>query len=421
MSHLLKKTFINKNLGLLITSRFISILGDTIFYPAIFWIAASNSSKGINWVGVISFIIVLPPLLSFLSGAIIDHLSKKFVLIVSDSVRTALCFILLLSPLNNLLIILVIFIFFIELCGQFFSVASAALIPQIVNKDEYVAANSHLQFTSTVVSLIGYALGGVLMVGFGIYVVILINCLSFLISALLLVFVKIPNTNRKSVKNNQPSEKNKVNIIKELAEGMKQLTGNRGLSVITVTSFIINTAFASIEVLITVWAHNTGKIGAAGYGFLLTSIMVGSLLGALVTRIPYFNSKAKEYIIAGAVCLEGIFLGLFPFTFSLIGSMSSLFLMGLFQMLGNVYFSTYLMEQVNDKNLGKVLGLINTLMRGGQPMGIAIITFLLGLIRVSWLVLIVGMITLLCGVSIVAFFRFKRIPYYIGRESSASK
>lgn len=93
--------------------------------------------------------------------------------------------------INLTLVVIYIAVVFIAIQTAFFSPTVTALIPQIVKRDELVSASSIMQITSSIQNIAGLLFGAVLYLNFGIVVLMIINAVSFILSAISEMFIHI--------------------------------------------------------------------------------------------------------------------------------------------------------------------------------------------------------------------------------------
>ncbi|WP_370695781.1 MFS transporter (plasmid) [Priestia megaterium] len=393
----LKEIFIDTNFFLLLSSRFVSQLGDKIFLPAVLWLAVESSSNGTTKVGILSFVIVLPTLLSLFIGVFVDRFNKKNTMILCDLLRFLFCLFLY---FNTHFWFIVAVVFLIELIGQFFNISSTSSIPSIVSEKSYLKANSYLTGIENITSIVGYSLGGLLIGLLGIESLVLINSITFLVSSLLLLkLTNVPLKNEEKIIKSYSSSKEKLSVFrKELLQGSKIVFTNKMVTILLLTIFILNISTASLEMLITVWAHDILKLDSSGYGFLLTSILIGSLIGSFIVNLQVIKRLSPYFSISFAVIFFGVLLILLTLFKYYLFSLSVFLIIGIFFSIININFSLLIMKNTPEKNMGKVFGLIQTFTRGGHPIGITLVTGLLGVLSVIYVIIGVGIVVLIGGV-----------------------
>lgn len=390
----------NPNVMLLLVSRFISQLGDKFFLPAVLWLAISGEGGSTTRLGVISILMAIPPLSSVFIGVFIDKVDKKKLMVTCDWIRFVLCGMLVLNQLwYGEFWVLAFLIFWIEFAGQFFTIASGSIIPSIVKEDELIKTNSYFSASDNITSLLGYSLGGVLIAIVGMNVLIGVNAASFLLSGILLLFMRLTRSEQVETDKGEDDKKGKVrNYMQDLGVGLRLVFRNKIIANLLLTFMVLNIATASLEMLITIWAHDVLQLGSTGYGILLTSILVGSLVGSLSINLPFIKKVQPHVLISLSTLCLGIGLGAFAIFDLYSVSLATLFLIGaLFSMVG-ISFSTLVMKHADPSNLGKVFGVIQTVLRGGQPLGVSLITTLLVVYNPQLIVTWIGVAVLLGGV-----------------------
>lgn len=134
-----------------------------------------------------------------LAGVLVDRWDRRRTMVVTDFTQAALVAVLLLvqSPQQVWLIYLVAFLE--STVSQFFGPAENALLPQLVDERHLVPANSLNALNNNLARLAGPALGGLLLGGLGFRSVVLVDCLSFLISGVMIAGITTQAGQRRVV------------------------------------------------------------------------------------------------------------------------------------------------------------------------------------------------------------------------------
>ncbi len=159
----------NRNLNLLLSGQLISQVGDKFHMLAVALLVLKTTGSPAK-MGLVLFCSVFPSMiLGLVSGSVVDRYNRKAIIIGADVARglivsgLGLCYFLNVLNFATLLIAQVI----LSVCTAFFDPAIPAIIPQIVKPDQLTRANSQAQFVSGIATVVGPALGGV-MVAWGI-------------------------------------------------------------------------------------------------------------------------------------------------------------------------------------------------------------------------------------------------------------
>ena len=150
--------------------------------------------------------------------------------------------------------------------------AASGLVTQLVEKDELQGLNALLGIARNGAVTGGAALGGILVAAFGAGVTLMIDALSFGLSALLVMTLK-------------PSRQiapEKASFFYDLKLGWKEFTSHTWLWVIVLQFAFVVAAFESVIGLLGPAIARSQLGGAAAWGFIAASLGAGTLVGGLV-------------------------------------------------------------------------------------------------------------------------------------------
>ena len=147
----------------------------------------------------------------------------------------------------------------------------------------------------------------------------------------------------------------------------------------------------------TIWARDVLGLDASGYGFLLVALLVGSLAGSILITVPFFKSQRVQVIISSSVCLFGLCLIALSQLMFMATSLVFFFLVGVSTAMTSITFSTLFMTTIPRDHLAKIIGIVQTVTRGGQPLGLMIVTSLLAFVAPEWIYMGMGAIILVGG------------------------
>ena len=218
---------------------------------------------------------------------------------------------------------LVVVIFCSATLTLFFTLASVSILPSLVKRDDLVEANSKLAFSNSLLNIAGPGFAGGLIQLITAPKAIIIDALSYLVSALALGGIAssaeaVPKTSRQG------------SIWREIAEGIQELSRTPILKTLTLSASVGSLGGSMQQtVLMLFFVHELGLIPAF-IGLAFTTSGLGSLLGAsLAKRIVAWLGLGKTIILGNALWVGGSLI--IPLT-GLIPSPNFL-LLGLGQML----------------------------------------------------------------------------------------
>ncbi len=192
--HLLKT---NANFRRFWLSGAISQAGDWFNYIGLFVLLDDLTGSGqvVSWFLIAKF---LPTsLLGPVAGVVADRFNRKYILVCCDLLRAivVLCYLLIHDASQVWLVYVLAFIQ--ESIWTFAHPARQASVPNLCSREDLSIANGLSGASWSVMLALGAALGGFVSAAFGWRTAIVIDSVSFVVSALLLTSVALPSTVKK--------------------------------------------------------------------------------------------------------------------------------------------------------------------------------------------------------------------------------
>jgi len=348
-----------RNFLLLWVGQFISMIGDWMLYLALpFYIYNLTGSPQAT--GLMFFIANLPRLIfSSLAGVFVDRWNRKWVMVISDLLRGLLLLLILFVRSPEWLWLIYLVALAQSIVGQFFFPAKSAAIPQMVTKNDLVAANSMNSLSDAVTRLLGAILGGVLMSALGFYAVVVIDAGTFLFSALLLAFIVLPF--KANPDQHNFVLRDQISIIwKELLNGFAVV---RRTPLLAASFAVFSAAIlgdSMLIVILTPFVKETMHGDALLLGSIFTSLGIGGLIAGLL-MIQFGSKIAPRKIIPWALLLLGglVFLTVnFPEATIVLPLMV---IAGMGAITWMIASQTLMQQETSDEYRGRVFGTLGTL------------------------------------------------------------
>ena len=299
------------------------------------------------------------------AGAAVDRLDRKGIIVVTDFVRGVNFCVLAWLVFSQQLTLPVLFGISAlnAVCGKFFSPAISASIPLLVPDSRLQQANSLNQVSISLTNIISYGAGGVMVAFFGVPALLAVNGISFLLSALSELFIRIPSVR---------TDKQKITaklLSADVLAGFAYVRENVILFKIMQVAMLLNLFSAPIFILLPKYVNERLGLGSEMFGYLLSAQMLGALLVTLLMSIlskgRFIQWSARfGLLVVGCLTLSLAFV---PGTlwFLHIGIFA---LLGVFNGIVNIYFGTVMQRVTRPEFMGKVFGLLTTLSQGLQPL-----------------------------------------------------
>jgi MFS family permease len=302
-----KRSLFNKDFVLMSQGAFLSYFGDIIYGLTIsYWVLKTTGSTAL--MGTSAAFASLPRvLISPFAGALADRLDRKNILSLTNLFRGILMlFMAFLTYSNMLSVQFVIFsAFVLSAAGVFASPCVVSIIPDLVEKEDVVRANSIRSAFFSVVDLAGTGAGGFLISTLGVPLMILLNAGSFIYYYISLLFVRVP----KRTLSITHQEKN---IWVDLKEGVLDFYQNIGLRFILIGS-MMNSFFTAGIFSLTLALFLQRGFSVEQYGILMSFFGLGSFIGMFAISILKIPIKHYIKVIIGgfslmALCMIGLML-----------------------------------------------------------------------------------------------------------------
>ena len=177
----------NRNFRRLWSAQVVSEIGDWFYTLAIYNLLLQFTGRA-GSVALALVLQVLPQtLIGPTAGVVNDRLRRKQVMIAADLGRTVIVFCMLLVRSREMVWLVYPLLVAETLLAAFFEPARSSVIPNIVGREDVVLANTLSSATWSVNLMLGATAGGVVAALLGRDAVFVLNALSFLISAGLIV------------------------------------------------------------------------------------------------------------------------------------------------------------------------------------------------------------------------------------------
>ena len=260
------------------TANAVSNLGDGITLVAGPLLAASLT-RDPRLVAGLAVAQRLPWLLfSLVSGALVDRLDRRLLMVRVDAARclaVGLLGVAVLADVATLPLLYAVF-FALGTAETLFDNAAVSILPAVVPRDRLARANSRLLGARMVANeLVAPPLGGLLFAA-AAALPFLLDAGTFAAAAALVAAMG----GRFRVE--RPSGAAPTTLRGEIAEGVRWLARNRLLRILAVAIALMNLTLSSALSLSVLYAQERLGLGSVGYGLLLSSMAVGGISASLV-------------------------------------------------------------------------------------------------------------------------------------------
>jgi MFS family permease len=259
----------------------------------------------------------LPTLLLALhAGAFLDRIRRRPAMIVSDLLRCLILMSVPLAALFDLLSVtqLCLVAFFVSAATLAFDIADQAYLPGLVGEGQVLKANAAKEATDASSEIVGPPLGGLLVQAIGGPLTILINAISYLLSALFLLRIKASEP--ANIQLHRPD------LRREIRDGIAVLWRDSVLRPLLFARFIRTFFGAMLGPFYVLYLVQELRISPFLLGIIVAVGGAAALIGAalaprLAATLPVgpglIGAFAVKTLGLACVPLAGLMLGVSPF------------------------------------------------------------------------------------------------------------
>lgn len=290
--------FKNPIFARLFVARITGLLGDAFTWVGLALLAyqtdktqtASILATALT-VRVTAFIIVAP-----LAGLFAERYRKKQILIATQLFKTVAVAVI---PFVSSDIELYISVFVLNMFSAIFSPTYRAVIPQIVDKEQYRQAQGLSMATFQVLSVIGPALAGAAAIWLGINQIFFINGALLFISMLLISTINWQRL-QKGVTTRKATS---AGILKHITAGMSPLFKNPILRFALSIEFISAIAGAFVLVNTVNLVKSSLQLDDSDYGTIMSFFGLGAAITAFILGSLDKSKTRRVSLISGVIII----------------------------------------------------------------------------------------------------------------------
>ena len=333
----------------------VSMLGDWFNTIASVILVTRYTDAG-TAVGALFLARALPPFLfGPVAGVVADRFNRRTVMIVADLLRAliVLGFLFVNSAERAWLIYVLTIAQFIV--SAMFEPAKASILPTLVEKgEELLLANTLSSATWSAMLALGAAIGGFTAALFGVQVALIIDALTFVLSAL---FVWQIAGGEQAVGEGEISAE--TNGWTEFLDGLRYVRQHADIAMLVLVKALAQ--IGSADILIAIYAEryfSFGEEGAAALGLMFMAAGLGAIVGPVLgNRLTDGSARALQRAIG--VGFIGLVLGwlIFGWAPTLPVAMLGLFVRFMGGSLNWTYSSVVLQMKVPGNLLGRVFSI----------------------------------------------------------------
>lgn len=379
----------------LIAANVINRFGDSIDAIAICWLMYQITNSAAMMALIMGLNYLPTILLQPFTGALVERLSKKRVMIFFDIARGLIVAITAVVYLSGVLtpVLLTGVMLLVSTLEAFRSPAGNAIVPLLLTPELFKVGSALNQTTSRIAEIAGLALAGGVVALLGCQGALVIDATTFFLSALIIGFIRLQET--------LPEKKATLRTAAaDFREGLSLIRSSRVLVALLFVGALTNFLFAPLSAYVAPFISDYLKGGAEVLSLINIIVVgmlgLGSFLAPKITRI----SGKTQLIVCGLI--ESVAFC----TFALGGTLASpvlrytvvllsCALIGLTAGIINVVYSAAFLKLIPADYMARLSGISTAILFCTMPIGSFLCAALAAVLPVPVAILSAGVLSLL--------------------------
>lgn len=362
----LRSAFSNRNYAIYISGNCLSLLGFWMQRIAVMWLVWEISQSAF-WVGAVAFaeispLIVVGPLF----GVWADRFDRKKLAILIQVLLCLQALLLFAAIMLDVLSIALLFALtlFEGTIHAAYQPIRLALIPNLVRKQDLVAATAFTAVTFNVARFAGPAIGGVVMTLWSPAWAVLFNASSFLLITLAWIFIRLPPQIENPVRN--------PGLFRDMHAGWRYVVEQPALLAMFMLMTIIALFARPLSYLLSAFVGSIYQAGPETLALFTSAVGVGAVLAGLKLSMDgQTRGLVREIMVTTLLTI--ITLIWFASTTTAWIAACLLLVFGYSVTIGTVAAQTLVQNRIDDNMRGRVLSLWVAFTRGAPALGVLII------------------------------------------------
>lgn len=305
---------------------------------------------------------------SYIAGSISDKTDRKRMIVICDLLSCCVLFIFLgIFKIFNSIMLIYAVNAVLSSVSVFFSVAINGMIPNIINDKELLSkVNAKSQTVSSLASLLGPIIGGILYENLNLFVFIILNAVSFLVSGISEMFIVVTNAQESKSSNDNISTNSDVkHFLKKRTDIYRLIISCSCVNFFLAFGFTVPMPFI---------VNNVYKYTAVEFGVLKSALVTGSLFASFVFSIKKTKRNIQDVYYKSIAGLGSVYV-LFSLSYYVTSNYRIIILFVLFMMSSalmvsiNVPLKTMLQKEIPNEIIGRVFGILNIYLSIASPFG----------------------------------------------------
>ncbi len=347
------------NFRLFFGGHAVSVVGTWMQRVGQDWLVFELSDSAIA-IGVTTALQFLPMLFfGMLGGAVVDRFNRRTLLVATQSASGVLAALLAVLAFTDVITLPMVYVLALALgfVTVFDMPGRQAFLTDMVPPEDYVNAQALNSTVHNVGRLVGPAIAGLLIATVGVGAAFAVNAFSFLAVLIALVRIDRGRLRRIDARSAEPDR---------YAEGFRYVWANADLRACMFLVAVVALFGQNFRVVLPVLARDTFGEGAQAYGWLMSALGVGAVLGALAAAGRDRSSARSLLVWTLCFAVVNLLAAAMP---TLALALVAMVAVGVVNITFNTLARTLLQLRADANMQGRVIALHGMVFLGSTPLG----------------------------------------------------
>ncbi|MDM5187958.1 MFS transporter [Bacillus sp. DX4.1] len=381
-----------RNIILMMIGKMTSLLGAGVYAFAMGLYVLKTTGSGTGFAITLICGSVPRMICGPIAGAVADRVNRRWLVIGADLLSSIIMLTMFLLSTTWGLSLPFIYVSaaLLAICASFYTVAFTASIPTLVDGERIQQASSLNQTATSLSTILGPIIGGMVFGFLSINFFFLLNGITFFLAVIIQLFIVF---NLYKVQ----SEQGKAHFLTSIKEGFSYVKKQRNIYSMIKLAIWLNFFGCAIQVALPYIVIQNLQLSSKQLGVVEGMLAVGMLIGAIVLSVRKEVNNMFRVIRIGLFILACLYLcTVFPLLVALPKTVSFIYyiffmlLCGIMQAAINIPLQVYVQKTTDPGYLGRVFGLFEAIVPVIAPIGLILYGVLLDAIPTSVVMTISG-------------------------------
>lgn len=368
-----------KDFFLLIIGGLLSNIGTLMQDFALALYVLKVTGSGTKFASVLAITVIPQLLLGPFVGVFADRFNRKRIIIILDFMSgITVGLVALIFKLNGNLSLPYIYalVIILTLISLLYSPTMVAILPSIVKEEDLLDANSIKSAINSMGSIAAPILAGIMFGLYGLFIVLILNSISFIFSACCEIFINIPNYEEKN------SGFSTKKFLNDFTTGLKFVASKKSILAIIFVALIVNFAIGPLcDIGYPYIIKRLFNRSDFQYGIFQAILFSGMIIAPFICtsflknvslkKVITINTASVAIIIGiSAIIVSPLYRSIFTTSFIPYITLALLsVIIVIFMTIINIFIGTMFQKEVPINMMGRVGSVMNTLCISITPVG----------------------------------------------------